>query len=94
MIIVIYFFSHNLVLAGFVTGSLAIWDVPTQKLRHICKPDKEEVREGRISKCAYVLILLSSFVLLIFSFSSLPLIGWTSEDVHIWERSICIQLLL
>ena len=84
-------------LAGFVTGSLAIWDVPTQKLRHICKPDKEEVREGRISRYAYVLILLSflsSFVLLIFSFSSLPLIGWTSEDVHIWERSICIQLLL
>ena len=83
-------------LAGFVTGSLAIWDVPTQKLRHICKPDKEEVREGRVGLVSVHMSLYSSLPLSFsfFSFSSLPLIGWTSEDVHIWERSICIQLLL
>ena len=38
-------YSHNLVLVGYVTGSLAVWDIPTQKLRHVCKPEIEEGRD-------------------------------------------------
>ncbi|XP_019862778.1 PREDICTED: angio-associated migratory cell protein-like isoform X1 [Amphimedon queenslandica] len=40
--------SHNLILVGYVTGSLAVWDIPTQKLRHVCKPEKNEGQDATL----------------------------------------------